>query len=90
MERSEFLGFVKNYIEIDPEAAAHISDYVQEGLRRALSDALVRAADMEVIAAVALAKKGWPGGRGIIKNKLEQWHGKTSLNWDGFMADIKE
>lgn len=72
---------VRSYIERDPEAAAHISDYVQEGLRAALHQARERAADMEV-ALAALAAKRYKGSNELLKQKLDKWEGKTALRWD--------
>ena len=81
MDRSEFLQLVKVYIEKDPEAAAHVADCVQEGIRSALSGALERAADMEVALAV-LAANRYKGKDEIVLSKLKKWEGQTSLGWD--------
>lgn len=81
IERAAFLEGVRRYIEQDPEAAAHIADYTQAGLRAALHRAYERAADMEVALAV-LATKRYKGAAALVKQKLEKWEGKTALRWD--------
>ena len=56
MQREQFLQYVKSYIESDPEAAAYVADYVQQGLRERLNKAYERAVDMEVALAVLCRK----------------------------------
>jgi len=81
IERTAFLEGVRRYIKKDPEAAAHVADYVQAGLREALDKAHERAADMEVALSV-LATKRYKGADILVKQKLEKWKGKTSLEWN--------
>lgn len=81
INREQFLYYVRQYIETDPETAAHVADYVQAGLRAALAKAYERAADMEVALCVIAAKR-YRGADDLVKQKLEKWEGKTSLNWD--------
>ena len=80
-DRASFLNFVREYVEKDPEAAAHISDYAQAGLRAALNKAYERAADMEVALSV-LAAKRYKGADAVVRDKLKKWEGKTALRWD--------
>lgn len=79
--RAAFLDGVRQYIQTDPEAAAHVSDFVQAGLRSALREANERAADMEV-ALSALAAKRFKGADALVRDKLGKWEGKTALRWD--------
>jgi len=88
IERATFLEGVRRYIEKDPEAAAHIADYAQAGLRSALDQANERAGDMEVALSV-LATKRYKGADALVKQKLEKWEGKTSLEWDWFTQGVK-
>lgn len=88
IERADFLEGVRRYIEKDPEAAAHIADYTQAGLRAALDQVNERAADMEVALSV-LATKRYKGADALVKQKLEKWEGKTSLAWDWFTQGVK-
>ena len=81
MERTQFLEYVKNYIERDPEAAAHVANYVQAGLNKALGQAYERAADMEAALSV-LATKRYKGADALVLDKLRKWEGKTALRWD--------
>lgn len=81
MNRASFLTFVRQYVESDPEAAAHIGDAAQAGLRLALNKAYERAADMEVALSV-LATKRYKGADAVVRDKLAKWEGKTALRWD--------
>lgn len=81
LERAQFLAYVRNYIEKDPEAAAHVADYVQEGIRAKLQQTMERAADMEVALSV-LAAKRYKGADALVISKLKKWEGKTALLWD--------
>lgn len=83
MKLEQFLMMVRAYIESDPEAAAHVADYVQAGLRVALDETRERAADMEVALAV-LAAKRYKGANALVCDKLAKWNGKTAMRWDWF------
>lgn len=85
-ERAAFLEYVRRYIEQDPEAAAHVADNVQAGLRTALSKAYERAADMEVALAVLTAKR-YKGAGDLVRQKLEKYQGQTALNWDWLIKE---
>jgi len=80
MNRDQFLSLVEKYIARDPEAAAQVADFVQIGIRKALSGANERAADMEIVVAV-LAAKRYKGRDDIVKQKLLKHEGKTALDW---------
>ena len=79
MNRKQFLQLVAVYIESDPEAAAHVADYVQAGLNKALNQAYLRAADMEAALAMTLGGKQ---PNSATREKIKKWMGKASLNWD--------
>ena len=82
MKQSEFLQFVQEYVEQNPEVAAYIGDKVRDGLIKSLDMEKCRARDMEVALATSLMK-----GRGrekIIKGKLLNWQNKTNLVWDWY------
>ena len=83
MDRQTFYRIVQQYIEADPEAAAHVLDYVRAGLSASLAQSRERAADMECALAEVLSapKKG----RNLATEKLTKWEGKTSLRWDWFL-----
>ncbi len=81
IDRGQFFEYVRRYIEKDPEAAAHVADYVQAGLRAKLQQTMERAADMEVALSV-LATKRYKGADALVRSKLQKWEGKTSLRWD--------
>jgi hypothetical protein len=79
-----FYQYIQDYVKEYPECAAYISDYVSKGISLALDESQRRAADMEVIALVAMQKKN-KNTDSIIKSKLETWRGKTSFNWDSIL-----
>lgn len=89
MEHYAFLAGVQEYVTAHPDVAAYINDYVAAGLERKLSQAYERAADMEV-ALVAATTKRYKGADKLILSKLEKWQGKTSLNWNGLIEELKQ
>lgn len=88
MERAQFFDYVRQYIEKDPDAAAHVAGYAQAGLRAKLQQTMERAADMEVALSV-LATKRYKGADALVKQKLEKWEGKTALRWDWLTHNVK-
>ncbi len=88
LHRDDFLHLVSSYIKQDPEAAAHVADYVQAGLREALQESRERAADMEVIVATLVERK-YKGADELVLSKLKKWQGKTSCEW-GWLVDRLE
>ena len=52
------------------------------GLENSAREAHIRAADMEVVASMALNTRLFKGNELFLAQKLERWDGKTSLKWD--------
>lgn len=88
MTRDQFLQHVKLYIESDPEAAAHVADFVQAGLTAALRKTNERAADMEIVMSV-LAARRFKDGDALVLAKLQKWEGQTSLNWGWLIEKLQ-
>ena len=88
-EHWEFLLGVKQYISEHPEVAAKISDYVAAGISESRREALERAADMEVALTVALAKK-FKKPNELILSKIEKWQGRSSLNWESAIEELRK
>jgi len=89
MNRNEFLQFVEQYIQKDPEAAAFVSDRVAHGISSSRLEALERAADMEVALAVSIAKR-YKGREELVLSKLKKWNGKSALRWDDTIEMLEE
>lgn len=64
-----------------PEFAAHVMQTMTQGLQEYASLAQKRAADMEVVAAMALNARLFKGQELFIARKLRENEGRTSLNW---------
>lgn len=86
---SEFLRYVFAYVKENPEVAAYVSDYVSAGITEARKEDLQRAADMEVVAALAIQKR-YKDTDSIILDKLQRWSGKTSLKWDSTLELLEK
>ena len=86
MKHTPFYASIEAYIRENPEAAAHVADFVQAGLTQALDEARSRAADMEVALAVSLPRRKPPP---VAIQKLRKWQGKTSLDW-GWLLEKSE
>jgi dihydrodipicolinate synthase/N-acetylneuraminate lyase len=46
------------------------------------------AADMEVVAAMALNNRLFKGQENFLAQKLQKWNGRTSLRWDDQIAAL--
>lgn len=88
-DHSEFLDHVRNYVDKNPDVAAYVSDAVASGLSTALARSNERAADMEVVVAVLMARKN-KTSNGVIFNKLSKWHNKSALNWTSTLKELEE
>lgn len=60
------------------------------GVEHNARQAQERAADMEVVAAMALNARVFKGQQSFLVQKLEKWQGKTSLRWDDQIKELKE
>lgn len=60
------------------------------GLENNAREAQLRAADMEVVASMAMNTRLFKGNERFLAEKLERWEGKTSLRWDDQIAKLKE
>lgn len=87
--REDFMVLIRNYIKQDPEAAAYVSDNVQQGLREALQESRERATDMEIVAAT-LAERRYKGSDGLVLSKLKKWEGKSSLEWKHLISKLED
>ena len=88
-ERSIFLSTVKLYVRKDPEVAAFISDFVQQGLKDRLDEMRQHAADMEIALAI-LAEKRYKQSDNIVLEKLKKWNGKTFIKWDWLIERLEK
>ena len=84
----QFLRYVQDYIEANPEAGAYVSEYVANGIDLSRREALQRAADMEV-ALMARMTKGFRNRDALILGKLRLWQGKTCLVWDNVIEKME-
>lgn len=88
-DHSLFYHSISDYIKKHPEAAAHVSDYVADGISQALKSSLQRAADMEVALCLALSKRDRKQADRTILSKLKNWQDKSSLNWESTINSMQ-
>ena len=60
------------------------------GLENSAREAHIRATDMEVVANMAMNTRLFKGNENFLAQKLEKWHGQTSLRWDDQIKKLKE
>jgi hypothetical protein len=58
LKHQQFLGYVRDYVSIYPEAGAYVAEYVANGIDAARRDALQRAADLEMALAAVRTTLG--------------------------------
>jgi regulator of sirC expression with transglutaminase-like and TPR domain len=89
LEDIKFLQEVRSRSQ-DPEMMNRIIDVAVNGLQDRARKSDERAADMEVIASMAMNTRLFKGNENFLAQKLEKWNGKTSLRWDDQIAKLKE
>lgn len=73
---------IRTELHNTPELAAYIIEAMTIGLRESASLQRERAADMEVVASMALHTRLFKGKELLIAQKLRKWQNKSALNWD--------
>lgn len=73
-----------------PELAAYITDAMTRGLQESIRLQIERAADMEVVASMALHNRLFKGNELFIAQKLRKWQGQTSVRWDDALKKLEE
>lgn len=59
------------------------------GLENSAREAHLRATDMEVVASMAMNTRLFKGNEDFLAQKLERWHGQTSLRWDDQIEKLR-
>lgn len=85
----EFLSEVADRSK-DPNMMRSIINSAIGGCEHNARKANERAADMEVVAAMALNARVFKSNDNFLAQKLEKWQGKTSLRWDDQINKLKE
>ena len=89
LEEIKFLQEVLSRSQ-NPEMMRRIIDVAINGLQDNSRQSNQRAADMEVVASMAMNTRLFKGNEKFLVEKLEHWQGKTSLRWDDQIAKLKE
>lgn len=74
----------------DPVMMRSIINSAIGGLERNSRKAHERAADMEVVASMAMNTRLFKGNEKFLADKLESWAGQTALRWDDQINKLKE
>lgn len=73
----------------DPNMMRSIISSAIGGCEHVARKANERAADMEVVAAMALNARVFKSNENFLAQKLEKWEGQTSLRWDDQIKKLK-
>lgn len=84
-----FLAGIREYVSRNPEVAAYVTEYASAGVKLALKEAQERAADFEIVSAVAIASR-YKQRDELILSKLQKWNGKSALCWDATIKELKK
>ena len=74
----------------DPTMMRSIINSAIGGCEHNTRKACEQAADMEVVASMALNTRLFKGNEKFLAEKLEKWKDKTALRWDDQIAALKE
>ena len=74
----------------DPNMMRSIITSAISGCERGARLACEQAADMEVVASMALNTRLFKGNEKFLADKLEKWKDKTALRWDDQIKALKE
>lgn len=89
-EIDAFLREVSAFASKYPAVAPRIVDAASLGVAKALEEAYERAADMESACVALSVKRNSDWARDLLRQKIEKWKGKTSINWDWFLKEVKK
>ena len=73
----------------DPVMMRSIINSAIGGCEREARLAREQAADMEVVASMAMNTRLFKGNENFLAQKLEKWHNKTALRWDAQIEALK-
>ena len=85
----EFLNEVASRSQ-DPTMMRAIINSALGGCEHNARKANERAADMEVVASMAMNTRLFKGNEKFLADKLASWSGKTSLRWDDQIKSLRE
>lgn len=88
-EELEFLREVASRSQ-DPVMMRSIINSATGGLEHNARRSDERAADMEVVASMAMNTRLFKGNENFLAQKLEKWRGRTALRWDDQIKKLKE
>jgi len=88
MKHYAILNAVRKYVEKNPDCAPLIQESISTGIRDALSESNNRATQMEIALMMAV-QRITKTGKELIIQKLESLNGKTSLNWETTISELK-
>jgi len=74
----------------DPNMMRSIINSAIGGCEQKMHKACEQAADMEVVASMALNTRLFKGNENFLAQKLEKWRGRTALRWDDQIKALKE
>ena len=74
----------------DPTMMRSIINSAIGGCEHSARKACEQAADMEVVASMAMNTRLFKGNEKFLAEKLEKWGGRTALRWDDQIAKLKE
>jgi len=82
LKHIEFLEHVKNYIKKNPDCAAYVSAYVEEGLNHHIDDLNTQIIDTETALLYAIETKLLKDDPDFLIEKLNSIKDKSKLNWE--------
>jgi hypothetical protein len=88
-EEIKFLNEVAKRSQ-DPVMMRSIIHSAVGGVEHNARQAHARAADMEVVAAMAMNTRLFKGNENFLAQKLEKWKDQTALRWDDQIKALKE
>lgn len=88
LKHYNFLHGVKDYVTKHPEIAPHVTTFIANGIKAALSDSRERATDMELALNVLLGRN-YKGRNQLVLDKIEKWKDRGSVPWNNFMDRIR-
>ena len=89
-EQLELLENIRLLLHKVPEFAANITEAMTRGLQESAQIQRERAADMEVVASMAMHNRLFKGSEMFIAQKLRKWEGKCTLKWDDVLERLEK
>jgi hypothetical protein len=86
---TEFMQLVRGYCRDNPHVAGLVASWANDGVMVSLNEQRQISADLEAVLCAIVTKPKSPWAKDLLRQRIEKWAGKLSINWTSFLRDFK-